>query len=62
MKVVEIKKKAKDLGITCGKMKKTELIHSIQKAEGNNPCYGSSGGQCSYSGCCFIEDCLKIKL
>jgi predicted metal-binding transcription factor (methanogenesis marker protein 9) len=62
MKVAEIKKKAKELGITSGKMKKAELIHSIQRAEGNNPCYGSSNGQCSYSGCCFIEDCLKIKI
>ena len=44
MKVAEIKKKAKDLGITCGKMKKTELILSIQRAEGNELCYGSSGG------------------
>ena len=62
MKVAEIKKKAKDLGITCGKMKKAELILSIQRAEGNNTCYGTSNGQCGNTDCCFIEDCLKIKM
>ena len=62
MKVAEIKKKAKDLGMTCGKMKKAELILSIQRVEGNQPCYGSSGGKFSYNDCCFIKDCLKTKI
>ena len=62
MKIAEIKQKAKALGITSGKMKKAELIHAIQQAEGNNPCFGSSNGQCPYTACCFIQDCLKIKV
>ena len=61
MKVLEIKKKAEGLGINPGKMKKVELIHAIQQAEGNEPCYGKSNGQCSESACCFIADCLKTK-
>lgn len=61
MKVGQIKEKAKNLGITAGKMKKIELIHSIQQAEGCEPCFGSSGGSCEYRDCCFMKDCLKIK-
>jgi len=33
----EIRVKAKALGITPGKMKKAELIHAIQQAEGYTP-------------------------
>ena len=59
MKSGQIKQKAKDLGITQGKMKKAELIHSIQRAEGYNPCYGTVQGWCDQEGCCFRGDCLK---
>ena len=62
MKVSEVRQKAKALGISCGKMKKTELVHSIQKAEGNTPCFGKSNGKCQYIDCCFMEDCIKIRL
>jgi len=62
MKMAEIKDKAKALGINPGKMKKTELIHAIQAAEGHNPCFGRSNGQCPYVDCCFMGDCLKIRL
>lgn len=62
MKIIELKKKAKPLGINPGKMKKQELIHSIQKAEGYTPCFGkSNNGQCPYTDCCFMDDCLAIK-
>lgn len=60
MNMPEIKAKARDLGITPGKMKKTELIRSIQSAEGCTRCYGTSNGQCPYTDCCFIKDCLRI--
>lgn len=62
MNMPEIRKKAKTLGITAGKMKKAELIHAIQITEGCNPCFGTSNGQCVYSGCCFIQDCFKVGL
>ncbi len=58
----QIRTKARGLGITPGKMKKVDLVHAIQTAEGNVPCYGRSGGQCPYIDCCFMDDCLKIKL
>ena len=59
MKIEQIKQKAQALGITPGRMKKTELIHAIQRAEGNNPCYGTAQGWCQYEDCCFRSDCLK---
>ena len=60
MKMPEIKRKAKRLGVTSGKMKKAELIHSIQEAEGYTPCFGTSNGECQYTDCCFMPDCLKM--
>ena len=62
MTMPEIKMKAKALGIIPGKMKKTELIHAIQSAEANTPCFGWSNGQCPNTDCCFMKDCLKTRL
>lgn len=62
LSVSEIQTKAKGLGIIPGKMNKTDLIHAIQTAEGNTPCYGWSNGNCPYTDCCFMADCLKIRL
>lgn len=61
MDMPKIRKKAKELGIRPGKMNKTELIRSVQTAEGYTPCFGTSNGQCVYTDCCFMEDCLKIR-
>jgi len=60
MNMPEIRLKATALGLRPGKMRKTDLIHAIQTAEGCTPCFGRSGGQCFYSDCCFTKDCLKI--
>jgi hypothetical protein len=57
----EIKMKAQALGLTPGNMKKPELIHAIQVAEGNTPCFGRSNGHCPYTDCCFMQDCLKSR-
>ena len=62
MNMPEVRKKAQTLGITSGKMKKPELIHAIQEAENCTPCFGRSDGQCSYTDCCFRQDCLKTRL
>ena len=62
MNMPEIKDRAQALGIAPGRMKKTELIHAIQQAEGNPTCYGWSNGQCSQTNCCWMQDCLKIRL
>ena len=55
-----IRQKTVSLGIQPGKMNKVELIHSIQRAEGNTACFGTSNGQCPYTNCCFMTDCLKV--
>jgi len=61
MKIDEIRKKARRLGINCGKMKKAEIILAIQRAEGNNPCFGNpNSSNCPYTNCCFRSDCIKV--
>ena len=62
IKMSEIRIKAKNLGINPGKLKKAELIHTIQVAEGHTPCFGKSNGNCPYTDCCFMGDCLKVRL
>ena len=59
MKLSEIKKKAKKLGVKPGKMGKTELIRSIQRAEGNFDCFGTATDYCDQLGCSWRDDCLK---
>ncbi len=58
MSMPEVKMKAKTLGLRPGKVRKAELIHAIQTAEGCTPCFGKSDGRCSYIDCCFMKDCL----
>lgn len=58
MKMPDVKKKAQALGIKVSRsITKTELIRTIQKVEGNTPCYDSGVDQCPYLDCCFRDDC-----
>lgn len=57
----QIKAKAKSLGINPGKLKKADLIHSIQVAEGCTPCYGRSNGDCPWTQCCWRGGCFTVK-
>jgi len=61
MTMAEIEQKAISLGIQLCQMNKTELIHSIQKAEGNTSCFKTTNGQCLHTDCCFMADCLAVK-
>lgn len=61
MTMPEIRERAKMMGITPGKMKKAELIHTIQMMEGCTPCYGRSNGECPWLECCWRSDCFKAK-
>ncbi len=58
MKMTEVQKKAKELGIKTEKLKKTELIRKIQTEEGNQPCFQMNGGSCDQVECCWRKDCL----
>ncbi len=60
MKMQEIKKMATAMGITAGKMKKSELIRAIQSAEGNSPCFQTNASDtCSQKDCCWHDDCMS---
>jgi hypothetical protein len=60
MKIQDIRKIAKKMGLESGKMKKTELIRTIQKAEGNNDCFATPYvRQCNQMNCLWREDCIK---
>lgn len=60
MNVQSIREIARGLEIKPGKLSKTDLIHTIQAAEGNFPCFGTAhAGSCDQLGCLWREDCLK---
>lgn len=60
MKLQEIKSVAKRTGVSAGKMKKTELIRSIQRAEGNRDCYATAYvNECNQMNCIWRADCLN---
>lgn len=60
MTVTEIKKIAKEKGISAGKMKKQELVQAIQSAEGNIPCFMTdAANDCSEMNCLWRKDCVK---
>jgi len=58
MKMNDVVKKAKKLGIKAKAVKKADLIRQIQMAEGNFDCFGTAMDFCDQWKCCFREDCL----
>jgi hypothetical protein len=61
MKLQEVKAIATQRGIDYGRMRKDELIKSIQRAEGNNDCFGTALSiECGQIGCLWRKDCLKV--
>lgn len=58
MNMNEVKKIAKKMGIQSGKMKKADLIRSIQVAEGNTPCFQTGVNPCDQKDCCWRSDCM----
>lgn len=60
MRISEIEKKAKKLGIRDSwKLSKTDLIKNIQRNEGNFDCFGTAANYCDQFICCWRDDCLK---
>lgn len=60
MTITEIKKIAKEKGVSAGKMKKQELVQAIQQAEGNIPCFLTDAANgCPEEGCLWRKDCVK---
>ena len=57
MKVADIRTKARDQGVkNYSRLNKTDLIHAIQVAEGNSPCYLQIY-DCRVEDCCWRPDC-----
>ena len=61
MKFQEIQRMAKDMGINTYRMKKTDIIHFIQRKENNIDCYGTDRvSHCQEQGCLWRSDCLSV--
>jgi hypothetical protein len=61
MNMRQVRKKAEQMGIQPGEMKKKDLIHAVQRQEGYPACYGDFGDGCPYLDCCWRSDCRKEK-
>jgi hypothetical protein len=66
MTIYEIRVIAQNMDIDPKKKNKIDLIKSIQKKEGNEPCFrmtgsycGMTGSYCDQTDCCWRSDCLK---
>jgi hypothetical protein len=63
MNIKEIGLIAKNLGIKSTKLKKNELIHKIQRHEGNFDCFSTAyNGECDQPQCAWRGDCLPHSL
>ena len=58
MKMTAIRAIAKRMKINSVGMAKTELIRSIQRTEGNFPCFGTAEKDCNQPTCLWREDCV----
>ena len=58
MNMTEVKTIAKKRGITLGKLKKEELIRTIQLTEGNPQCFNTNfSKRCGQDECLWRSDC-----
>jgi len=61
MKMQDIRKIAKENGLSSGKLNKTTLIKKIQATEGNFDCFASAVNKyCDQSNCTWQDDCFKL--
>ncbi len=59
MTVKDVRAKATEMGIQLGnKMKKADMIRTIQIAEGNTPCFQTGVTSCDQVNCCWRSDCM----
>jgi len=60
MRLSEIEKRAKSLGIRdTWRLSKRELIKTIQRKEGNFDCFGSARNFCDQLSCIWRADCIR---
>jgi hypothetical protein len=61
MNMQEIRDIAKSMGIKTSKVKKVDLVKSIQKTEGNNECFSTAmDGNCGQLDCLWRTDCFSL--
>ncbi len=61
MKISDIHKIAKKMGIKSFGKKKIEIIREIQKKEGNIPCFATERvNYCGEENCLWRNDCIKL--
>lgn len=60
MNLSDIRERSRELGLSeTAKLKKAELIRTIQRAEGNPDCFGAPWRfDCQLLACCWRQDCL----
>jgi hypothetical protein len=59
MDIEEIRKIAKGMGVGTEEMGKADLVHAIQRAEGNFDCFGTAVDEkCDQERCLWREDCF----
>ncbi len=62
MLMQEIREIARARGLKPGKKSKIDLIHAIQDAEGNMPCFATATVlDCGQEGCLWRADCLAVQ-
>ena len=60
MRLSEVEKKAKNLGIKdTWKFSKKDLIRTIQGTEGYTECFATALKTCDQLSCCWKADCIK---
>lgn len=61
MNLKDIQAIAQERGIKAGKMRKADLIRTIQREEGNSDCFESEKRfNCNQIHCLWREDCLSF--
>jgi len=58
VKMTEIRSIAKERNISPGRMKKQDLVRTIQLEENNVPCFQTAVESCDQGDCCWRSDCL----
>ena len=60
MNMQEIRAIAKGHGVKSARMSKLNLVHAIQRVEGNFDCFATaSEGYCDQDGCIWRDDCFE---
>jgi hypothetical protein len=61
MNMQEIRGIARDMGIKAARLRKVDLVRTIQVREGNFSCFATaSNGDCDQQGCIWRNDCFAM--